>query len=90
MLQKSSDRFSPDKTKLLHQVGGKAALICRAVKQKRRSNETAALKFSTKRTRRSVSLQNYEDLYLTEQPYGLVCAFETGLPASDSSSAALT
>jgi hypothetical protein len=28
--------------------------------------------------------------YLTEQPYGLVCALETGLPASASSSAAFT
>ena len=32
----------------------------------------------------------YDDLYFTEQPYGLVCGFETGLPANDSSSAALT
>jgi hypothetical protein len=26
---------------------------------------------------------NYEDLYLTEQPYGLVCGVETDLPAND-------
>ena len=32
----------------------------------------------------------YEDLYLTEQPYGLVCGVETDLPANDSSSAAFT
>ena len=32
----------------------------------------------------------YEDLYLTEQPYGLVVGLLTGLPVSDSSSAALT
>ena len=25
----------------------------------------------------------YEDLYLTEQPYGLVCGVETDLPAND-------
>src|SRR6266536_644343 len=31
----------------------------------------------------------YDDLYFTEQPYGLVFGFETGLPVSDSSSAAL-
>ena len=29
-------------------------------------------------------------LYLTEQPYGFVFAFETGLPAIDSSSATFT
>ena len=28
-------------------------------------------------------LQNYEDLYLTEHPYGLVCGVETDLPAND-------
>jgi hypothetical protein len=28
-------------------------------------------------------LQLYEDLYLTEQPYGLVCGVETDLPAND-------
>jgi hypothetical protein len=40
---------------------------------------------------RGAPLRNfYDDLYFTEQPYGLVCGFETGLPASDSSSAALT
>jgi hypothetical protein len=27
--------------------------------------------------------QLYEDLYLTEQPYGLVCGVETDLPAND-------
>ncbi len=32
----------------------------------------------------------YEDLYLTEQPYGLVVGLLTGLPVSDSSSADLT
>ena len=32
----------------------------------------------------------YDDLYLTEQPYGLVCEVVTGLPESDSSSAAFT
>lgn len=32
----------------------------------------------------------YDDLYLTEQPYGFVCGVVTGLPARDSSSAALT
>ena len=35
-------------------------------------------------------LQLYEDLYLTEQPYGLVCGVETVLPANDWSNAALT
>ena len=35
-------------------------------------------------------LQVYEDLYLTEQPYGLVCGVLTDLPANDSSNAALT
>ena len=35
-------------------------------------------------------LQLYEDLYLTEQPYGLVCGVVTDLPANDSSNAALT
>ncbi len=33
---------------------------------------------------------DYEDLYFTEQPYGLVCGVETDLPANDSSSAAFT
>jgi hypothetical protein len=28
-------------------------------------------------------LQLYDDLYLTEQPYGLVCGVETDLPAND-------
>src|SRR5262249_48111129 len=28
-------------------------------------------------------LQFYVDLYLTEQPYGLVCGVETDLPAND-------
>jgi hypothetical protein len=28
-------------------------------------------------------LQLYEDLYLTEQPYGLVCGVETDLPDND-------
>lgn len=28
-------------------------------------------------------LRNYEDLYLTEHPYGLVCGVETDLPAND-------
>ena len=32
----------------------------------------------------------YDDLYLTEQPYGLVCGVETDLPAIDWSNAALT
>ena len=63
-----------------------------AVETDRRSeNSLAVIRFRqgysvTHRT----PLQVYEDLYLTEQPYGLVCALETGLPASDSSSAALT
>jgi len=34
--------------------------------------------------------QVYDDLYLTEQPYGLVWALDTGLPANDWSSAFLT
>jgi hypothetical protein len=34
--------------------------------------------------------KSYDDLYFTEQPYGLVFGFETGLPVSDSSSAVLT
>jgi hypothetical protein len=29
------------------------------------------------------ALQRYDDLYLTEQPYGLVCGVETDLPAND-------
>jgi hypothetical protein len=28
-------------------------------------------------------LELYEDLYLTEQPYGLVCGVEIDLPAND-------
>ena len=28
-------------------------------------------------------LRIYEDLYLTEQPYGLVCGVEIDLPAND-------
>ena len=28
-------------------------------------------------------LHPYEDLYLTEQPYGLVCGVEIDLPAND-------
>ena len=42
-------------------------------------------------TQGASALQNsYDDLYLTEQPYGLVCEVVTGFPVSDSSSAALT
>src|SRR5205809_56913 len=37
-----------------------------------------------------VSWNFYDDLYLTEQPYGFVCGVVTGLPARDSSNAALT
>jgi len=33
---------------------------------------------------------SYDDLYFTEHPYGLVWGVVTGLPARDSSSAALT
>jgi hypothetical protein len=29
------------------------------------------------------SLQLYDDLYLTEQPYGLVCGVEIDFPAND-------
>lgn len=32
----------------------------------------------------------YDDLYVTWQPYGFVCGVVTGLPARDSSNAALT
>jgi hypothetical protein len=32
----------------------------------------------------------YDDLCFTDQPYSLVCGFETGLLATDSSSAAFT
>jgi hypothetical protein len=32
----------------------------------------------------------YDDLYLTEQPYGLVCGVLTDFPANDSSRAAFT
>jgi hypothetical protein len=39
---------------------------------------------------RAVSCIFYDDLYLTEQPYGFVCGVVTGLPARDSSNAALT
>ena len=39
---------------------------------------------------RAVTCILYDDLYLTEQPYGLVCGVVTGLPARDSSNAALT
>ena len=35
-------------------------------------------------------LQLYEDLYLTEQPYGFVSGVLTDLPDNDCSSAALT
>ena len=49
----------------------------------------ARLRPSDDRTKAHVSLA-YEDLYLTEQPYGLVVEVVTGLPARDSSSAALT
>jgi hypothetical protein len=35
-------------------------------------------------------LQLYDDLYLTEQPYGLVFDVVTDLPANDSSNAAFT
>jgi hypothetical protein len=40
--------------------------------------------------RRALPNYFYDDLYFTEQPYGLVFGFETGLPANDSSSATLT
>ena len=55
-------------------------------KQKRRSCSTAAYNAFC----RLHPLQLYEDLYLTEQPYGLVCGVVTDLPANDSSNAALT
>ena len=42
------------------------------------------------RRARALPRNFYDDLYFTEQPYGLVFGFETGLPVSDSSSAALT
>lgn len=38
----------------------------------------------------ALGLANYIDLYFTEQPYGFVCGFETGLPDMDSSSATFT
>ena len=47
-------------------------------KQKRRSSWTAASKVLP-----LLVLQVYDDLYLTEQPYGLVCGVETDLPAND-------
>ena len=31
----------------------------------------------------TAAIKNYEDLYLTEHPYGLVCGVETDLPAND-------
>src|SRR6266508_2981190 len=45
-------------------------------KEKRRSSSTAASKLLL-----SCLLLLYEDLYLTEQPYGLVCGVETELPS---------
>ena len=48
-------------------------------KQKRRSSFTAA----SKPLQVTHPLQLYEDLYLTEQPYGLVCGVLTDLPAND-------
>jgi hypothetical protein len=48
-------------------------------KQKRRSSSTAASESSVV----ICLLQLYEDLYLTEHPYGLVCGVETDLPAND-------
>ncbi len=48
-------------------------------KKKRRSSSTAA----SKPLQVTHPLQLYEDLYLTEQPYGLVCGVEIDLPAND-------
>ena len=48
-------------------------------KQRQRSSSTAASKPLQVRH----PLQLYEDLYLTEQPYGLVCGVEIDLPAND-------
>lgn len=42
-------------------------------------SSTAALKFSKSCREREF----YDDLYLTEQPYGLVCGVVTDLPAND-------
>ena len=47
-------------------------------KQKRRSSPTAASKSLV-----IYPLRLYEDLYLTEHPYGLVCGVETDFPAND-------
>jgi hypothetical protein len=55
-------------------------------KQKRRSDRD-------RRFRTCGSCQGqelYDDLYLTEQPYGLVCGVLTDFPANDSSRAAFT
>jgi hypothetical protein len=44
----------------------------------------------TGQPRSATAATSYEDLYLTEQPYGLVFGVETVLPANDWSNAALT
>jgi len=46
---------------------------------------TAALKLSI-----LLEQEFYDDLYLTEQPYGFVSGVATDLPANDCSSAAFT
>ena len=62
------------------------------LKQKRRSSLTAAFKTCAgmNDAGHEPKLQDQEDLYLTEQPYGLVCGVLTDLPANDWSNAALT
>jgi hypothetical protein len=92
MFGERSQSARNEQTKLLDQVrddDSRAPARREIEKQKRRSNATADLRVSLS-ARRAVTPCLYDDLYFTEQPYGLVCGFETGLPAMDSSSAALT
>ena len=53
-------------------------------------NRVSELEFGTRDGSFATEARELHHLYLTEQPYGLVFAFETVLPAMDSSSATFT
>ena len=80
MFVRSNERFRFTRRHGSWAVRLKAALQRRTSKQKKSGGriQTAALKLSI-----LPEQEFYEDLYLTEQPYGLVSGVLTDLPASD-------